>query len=118
MAEFTYWLALAMICAGGLALIIGAIGLVRLPDVYSRIHAAGIIDTAGAALMIFGMCLLSPSWLITLKLVMIGIFLFFTSPISGHAIAQVAQSQGIKPLARDKSASAEASTGSNKDEEA
>lgn len=92
----------ALIVLGGLAIIIGAIGLVRLPDVYARIHAAGIVDTAGVALMILGMILLSPSWLVAVKLVLIGIFLFFTSPISGHAIAQVAHDQGVKPEGRDE----------------
>ena len=102
MADLLHIMALALISIGGLALIVGALGLIRLPDVYSRIHAAGIIDTAGVALMILGMILLSPSWLITVKLILIGVFLFFTSPISGHAIAQVARSQGVTPLARDE----------------
>lgn len=103
MAEIVQMLAYGFIALGGLALIIGAIGLVRLPDVYARIHAAGIIDTAGVALMVLGMILLSPSWLITVKLVLIGIFIFFTSPISGHAIAQVARSSGVEPEARNES---------------
>ena len=89
-----------LICAGGLAVIIGAIGLVRLPDVFSRIHASGIVDTAGVALMVLGMILLAPSWLVVVKLVLVGVFLFFTSPISGHAIAQVAHDQGIEPVGR------------------
>ena len=89
-----------LVCAGGLAVIIGAIGLVRLPDVYSRIHASGIVDTAGVALMVLGMILLSPSWLVAAKLVLVGVFLFFTSPISGHAIAQVAHDQGVEPVGR------------------
>ncbi|MGC6485517.1 MAG: monovalent cation/H(+) antiporter subunit G [Candidatus Puniceispirillales bacterium] len=101
MSDVIHMVAMVLIGLGGLALIVGAIGLVRLPDVYSRIHAAGIIDTAGVALMVLGMILLSPSWLITVKLVLIGIFIFFTSPISGHAIAQVARSSGIEPEARD-----------------
>lgn len=83
---------------GSAAVVIGALGLVRLPDVYSRIHAAGIIDTAGVAFFILGMICLAGWSLITVKLVLIGIFLIFTSPISGHAIAQVAKSQGIEPM--------------------
>lgn len=86
---------------GILAVIIGALGLIRLPDVYSRIHAAGIIDTAGVASFILGMICLSGWSLITVKLILIGIFLFFTSPISGHAIARVAHLKGIKPEGRD-----------------
>ena len=97
MAEVMEWMGGILICAGGLAVIIGALGLVRLPDVYSRIHASGVVDTAGVALMVLGMILLAPSWLVVVKLVFIGIFLFFTSPIAGHAIAQVAHDQGVKP---------------------
>lgn len=102
MAEAFEILAAIFILLGGLALIIGALGLVRLPDVYSRIHAAGIVDTAGVALMILGMIFLSTSWLITVKLILIGIFLFFTSPISGHAIAQVAYRKGVEAQGRDE----------------
>ena len=102
MADALQWIGGGLIIAGGLAVIIGAIGLLRLPDVYSRIHAAGVVDTAGVALMILGMICLSPSWLITVKLLLVGIFLFFTSPISGHAIAQVAHDQGIEPMGHDE----------------
>ena len=86
---------------GILSVVIGALGLVRLPDVYSRIHAAGIIDTAGVTFFILGMICLSGWSLVTVKLVLIGVFLFFTSPISGHAIAKVALECGIKHLGRD-----------------
>jgi len=86
---------------GILSVVIGALGLVRLPDVYARIHAAGIIDTAGVTFFILGMICLSGWSLVTVKLVLIGVFLFFTSPISGHAIAKVALECGIKPLGRD-----------------
>ncbi len=86
---------------GIVSVVIGALGLIRLPDVYSRIHAAGIIDTAGVTFFILGMICLSGWSLVTVKLVLIGVFLFFTSPISGHAIAKVALECGIKPLGRD-----------------
>ena len=63
--------------------------MVRLPDVYARIHASGVVDTGGAAMILLGLCLYSGWNLVTVKLVVIGVFLFFTSPISGHAIAQL-----------------------------
>ena len=96
-------LILAAICffIGSVAILIGAFGLVRMPDVYARIHAAGMVDTAGVAFMVLGMILLSPSWLVTVKLILIGVFLFFTSPVSGHAIALVAKQCGVKPEGRD-----------------
>ena len=96
-------LASIFIGLGVISILIGALGLIRLPDVYSRIHAAGIIDTAGVAFFILGMICLSGWSLVTVKLILIGIFLFFTSPISGHAIARVAHLSGIKPVGRDLS---------------
>ncbi len=87
---------------GAVALVIGAAGLVRLPDVYTRIHAAGVIDTGGVALIILGLSLHSGVNLVTVKLVFIGVFLFFTSPVSGHIIAQVAKSQKIEVFGTDE----------------
>ena len=60
MADALQWIGGGLIIAGGLAVIIGAIGLLRLPDVYARLHAAGVGDTAGVALLILGMICLSP----------------------------------------------------------
>ena len=94
-------LASIFIGLGVISILIGALGLIRLPDVYARIHAAGIIDTAGVAFFILGMICLSGWSLVTVKLILIGIFLFFTSPISGHAIARVAHSSGIALEGRD-----------------
>ena len=94
-------LASIFIGLGVISILIGALGLIRLPDVYARIHAVGIIDTAGVAFFILGMITLSGWTLVTVKLILIGIFLFFTSPISGHAIARVAHLSGITPEGRD-----------------
>ena len=67
---------------GSLCIIIGACGLIKLPDVFSRIHAAGMIDTGGTAFFILGMIIQSGWSLITVKLLLIGIFIFFTSPVT------------------------------------
>ena len=82
------------------ALITGSLGLLRLPDVYSRIHAAGIIDTAAVGFIVLGMMLQAGLSLISAKLALIIFFLFFTSPISGHAIATMAHKFGVEPKAR------------------
>ena len=103
-------LASIFIGLGVISVLIGALGLIRLPDVYSRIHAAGIIDTAGVAFFILGMICLSGWSLVTVKLILIGIFLFFTSPISGHAIARVAHLKGIAPHGRDLTATKTSNT--------
>ena len=89
------------ILLGVLALLIGALGLLRLPDVYCRIHAVGMIDTAGASFIILGMIIHQGFSLVTFKLALIGVFLFFTSPIATHAVAQVAHKMGVKPVGRN-----------------
>ncbi len=84
--------------AGGLAVISGALGIVRFPDFYTRLHAAGVTDTGGAELILLGMLLQAPSWIVAVKLFFIGSFLFFTSPVATHAIAHAAWMVGFKPL--------------------
>ena len=68
-----------LIACGVVALLIGSLGLLRLPDVYCRIHAVGMIDTAGASFIILGMIIHEGFTLVTVKLVLIGVFMFFTS---------------------------------------
>ena len=89
------------IAIGVIALLIGSLGLIRLPDVYCRIHAVGMIDTAGASFIILGMIIHQGFSLVSFKLALIGVFLFFTSPIATHAVAQVAHKMGVKPVGRN-----------------
>ena len=86
---------------GIVALLIGSLGLIRLPDVFCRIHAVGMIDTAGASFIILGMVIYEGFTLVTVKLLFIGIFLFFTSPIATHAVDQVAHMMGLEPVGRN-----------------
>ena len=88
------------IAIGVIALLIGSLGLIRLPDVYCRIHAVGMIDTAGASFIILGMIIHQGFSLVSFKLALVGGFLFFTSPIATHAVAQVAHKMGLKPVGR------------------
>ena len=89
------------LACGVVALLIGSLGLLRLPDVYCRIHAVGMIDTAGASFIILGMIIHEGFTLVSVKLVLIGVFLFFTSPIATHAVAQVAHKSGVVPVGRN-----------------
>ena len=89
------------ISIGVIALLIGSLGLIKLPDVYCRIHAVGMIDTAGASFIILGMIIHQGLSLVSFKLALIGVFLFFTSPIATHAVAQVAYKMGVKPAGRN-----------------
>ena len=89
------------ITLGVIALLIGSLGLVRLPDLFSRTHAVGMMDTAGVGLIILGLIVHEGLTLISFKLALVGIFLFFTSPISTHAVAQVAFRSGLQPVFND-----------------
>ena len=82
--------------AGSIFILIGALGLVRLPDFYTRMHAAGVTDTLGAELLLLGMMLQAGLSLVTLKLVLISLFIFFTSPTSTHAVANAARVMGLR----------------------
>lgn len=86
-----------MLAGSGFILITG-IGLVRFPDLYSRIHAGGVGDTLATFLILAGLGLQSGFSLITVKLILIMIFLFFTSPTSGYALAHASYVAGLKPL--------------------
>lgn len=79
-----------LIVTGGAFAIIGALGSLRFPDFWSRLHAASVTDSAGMILLLAGMCLQSGFTLITVKLILIGIFLFITGPTSTHAVANAA----------------------------
>lgn len=87
----------AFLVAGAVLVLIGALGLVRMPDFYTRMHPAGITDTLGTDLILTGLMLQAGFTLVTVKLFLIGAFLFFTSPTSTHAIANAAFVAGLKP---------------------
>jgi multicomponent Na+:H+ antiporter subunit G len=91
---------LSWVClvAGAAFCVIGALGLVRMPDFYTRVHAAGITDTAGAGLMLVGMILQAGFTLIAVKLLMIALLLMFASPTATHALAKAALARGLQPL--------------------
>ena len=94
-AESMTWV---FVVVGSLFLIVGAIGILRLPDFYSRIHPAGITDTMGAWLVLVGLMFASDSFFVTIKLVMLLLFLAITSPLAGHALAKAAYLRGLRPL--------------------
>lgn len=88
----------ALLLAGGAFGIIGGIGILRLPDVYTRLHGAGITDTLGAGLILLGLTVYEGFTLIAVKLVLIFIFLVLTSPVSSHALADAAYGSGLRPI--------------------
>ena len=87
----------ALILAGSFFILAGAIGMIRLPDVYTRMHSASVIDTMGAGFLFAGLMLQAGFSQVTLKLLFILLLFFFTGPVITHALAQAAMIAKIKP---------------------
>ena len=83
---------------GGFFLLIGSLGMIRLPDFWSRLHAASIIDSAGLGLILLGLILQAGFTFVTVKLFLIVIFSLITGPTASHAVANAAFVSGSKPL--------------------
>ncbi len=97
MAILVDTLSWALLLAGGFFLVVGAVGLNRMPDLYTRIHATGVSDTVGAGFLLLGMMLQAGFTLVTVKLVFLLLIFFFTSPVASHAVTRAALSVGVKP---------------------
>ena len=87
-----------LLAGGSLLALIGAVGIIRLPDVFARMHAGGIIDTMGAGMILSGLIVQSGFTLVAVKLFMIIAFLLYTTPLATHALAQAALKSGLAPL--------------------
>jgi multicomponent Na+:H+ antiporter subunit G len=97
---------LSWICllGGALFLLIGAIGVLRFPDFYTRLHAVSVCDTLGAGLVLVGLMLQGGFSLVTVKLLLIFYFMVFSGPTAVHALAQAALQSRLKPVVDDDKA--------------
>jgi len=92
------WILLTL---GGFFVLVGGIGALRMPDLYTRMHAASVTDSLGAMLILGGLVLQAGFTLAAVKLAAILIFMLFTSPTAANALASAALLAGINPgLAR------------------
>lgn len=96
------WISAALLLTGGVFGILGGIGLLRFPDFYSRLHAAGITDTLCALLIIAGLLIQAGLSLISIKLMLILLFLLFTAPTASHALARAAMAEQAAPAPRER----------------
>ena len=81
---------------GSACALIGAMGIVRFPDVYNRIHANTVVVVGGAIMTMIGAGILGGLSIFTLKVIVIAAFLFLTNPVGAHAIARAAHRSGVK----------------------
>jgi multicomponent Na+:H+ antiporter subunit G len=88
----------ALLAAGGFFCVVGGVGILRMPDFYTRAHAASVSETLGAGLILLGLLLQAGWTLVAAKLAVIGLLIFFTSPAATHAVARAALGRGLQPL--------------------
>lgn len=85
----------AFIASGAFFALTGALGIIRFPDVFSRMHAAGMVDTLGMGLILVGLMFQADEWIVVMKLALILGFVFFTSPTTTFALARAALDDGL-----------------------
>ena len=91
-------IAVLVLAAGGVFFsLVAAVGIVRLPDLYTRAHGASKSETLGAILVLAAVALAFDGRLSTVKTVLLLFFLFLTNPTAAHAIVRAATEQGIEP---------------------
>jgi len=86
-----------LLLGGGAVGVFGGLGLIRFPDFYTRLHAAGVTDTLCALMIIVGLILQAGLSILSIKLALILLFLLFTAPTASHALARAALVDKIEP---------------------
>lgn len=86
---------------GAIFVVISGVGLIRLPDFFTRLHAAGVSETLGAWLILLGLLLQSGWSLVSVKIILIFLLLVVTGPTATHALAKSALHGGLKPKQLD-----------------
>ncbi len=90
----------ALLLSGGAFVFVGGVGALRMPDLYTRIHAASVTDTLGTILVLLGIILQAGWSMATIKLAAILVFLLITTPTAAYALANAARLAGIVPERR------------------
>jgi multicomponent Na+:H+ antiporter subunit G len=93
--EWISWLLLAL---GGFFVLVGGVGALRMPDLYTRMHAISVTETLGTILVLLGLMVMAGWSLASFKLFAIMLFLLFTAPVSSYALANTAMLGGTKPI--------------------
>ena len=101
MSQFVEYLVSALLLTGGAFTLIGALGLLRLPDFYTRLHAPTKATTMGVgAIMLSSMVYFTyHDQQLGFSEVLITVFLFLTAPVSANILAKAAMHIGVKPVA-------------------
>ena len=87
-----------LILIGSAFVMVAGVGILRMPDVFTRLHAAGVLDTLGAGFILLGLMLEADHGALSLKLFLLLGFLLATCPVASHALAKAALRDGRRPL--------------------
>jgi multicomponent Na+:H+ antiporter subunit G len=87
-----------LMLAGAAFIVIGAFGMLRMPDLFTRMQAASLVDSIGASLILLGLAIHTGFWQDVGKLFILFLLFFFASPAATHALARAAMARGVKPL--------------------
>lgn len=91
------WLSLVLTLAGAFFFVAGTVGLLRFPDVYTRLHALTKADNLGLGLTVLGLAVQAGSWFLVCKLVLIWILAMVSSATACHLVARAALRAGVQP---------------------
>jgi len=92
------WISWLLLGLGGFFVVVGGIGVLRMPDLYTRMHAVSVTETLGTILVLLGLMVMAGWSLATFKLFAVLLFLLFTAPVSSYALANTALLGGTKPI--------------------
>lgn len=92
----------ACLLLGAFLILSGGVGVLRFPDFFTRMHAAGVTETLATTLILFGLMLIAGWNIVSFKLVLILLFIMITSPVASHALAKAALHGKLQPLVDER----------------
>ncbi len=90
----------AVILFGLAIMLIGSVGIIRLPDFFARTHASSMVDTVGIGVVVLGIAIIQGFTYDSVKVLLAGAFLMLTNPVAAHALARAAYQTGQRPWVR------------------
>ncbi|MEP3855533.1 MAG: monovalent cation/H(+) antiporter subunit G [Porticoccus sp.] len=91
----------ACLLLGAFLIISGAVGVLRFPDFFTRMHAAGVTETLATTLILLGLMLFAGWTIVSFKLLLILLFILITSPVASHALTKAALHGNLQPLVNE-----------------
>ncbi|TVQ67046.1 MAG: Na+/H+ antiporter subunit G [Balneolaceae bacterium] len=101
MTEFINIISILLIALGIIFMFVGSVGIIRLPDFYSRTHAVSKSDTLGIIFVMLGLVVYEGATQSSLKLILIILFIALSNPVGTHALARAALKKGLNPFFSD-----------------